>query len=404
MGLSPDQLAIRAGRIPATDAAAIVGFNPYRNALSVFLEQTGRAEPFHGNRKTKWGERLEPLVIEDYEEHFGVRVENHGTLIDPVRNWACATPDGLVFPRGARTAERGLEVKCHDRDQLFFGGLAYGEEGTDEVPLHELGQAMWGMACTGLPRWDLEVFLDNVRRHYTIERDDELIGMMRERCERFLVDNIRADREPEPDGSKQWDDHLKRKWKENRPDLIAIDDRPELLALRDALRDHRDRLADLELATDAIEQTIKREIGDRAGFTWFDVAQRKQVNITWKFPKDGVRDDNKTTAAKIREHAALIASANAEEFARAADILRSFAELRTDEHDGAKFLANDTDEMPVDNIADVIDLAFRTLREIAEFSTIKTTVAGGRTFNVPRFWKKTKPKDDRSDGNNTEEQ
>lgn len=394
MSLSPEQLAIREGRISATHAAMVSGCHPYRGPLDVYLEQIGEAEPWVENKRSKWGDKLEPLIRDDYEEAFGVSVEVRGTIVHP-NGWACATPDGLVYPKGARLPERGLEIKVHGRDAVIYGNLVYGDEGTDEVPLHELVQSVWGINCTGLDRWDLVPFLDGAPLNFTIERDDELIAMVSEKAERLLVNNIRKHVPPEPDGSIAWDKWLKRRWEKNSEDLIDIDHIPDLLLLVADLRKHRDAQADLEIATDAITQKIKNAIGDKAGLIWTDRTHPKaakmrkppQSKVTWKHSASSEQSDWKATVAKMKEDVALVSSALKPEIMGALDVLHSI---------GEQTIGADVHTAQASQIFAVLEQCSIALEAVATFTTVMKTVSGGRPFNVPRWWKASKPDDNRS--------
>jgi hypothetical protein len=224
------------------------------------------------------------------------------------------------------------------------------------------------MGATGLDRWDLVTFIDGVPADYMIDRDDELIGMLEERAERFLVDHIRAKVPPPPDGSMAWDEWLKRRWGKNNADLIAIDLDPALMQMIYRLRDMRANAADLELATDRLVQELKVLIGDRAGFTWHEPGRRKPSKLTWKFSKDGVKADKNATIEAMRTAAALFISGSAEDIERA---------IKTPGNAEPQFV-------------DLLARACAALREIATTKTRTIPVPGARPFNTPRHWPKTK--------------
>lgn len=316
MSLSPSQIEQRLDGISATDIAAILGQHPFRSPIDVWREKTGTAEPFTGNDRTRWGHLLEPVIRSDYEERHGVRVEQCGTLEHPERAWMKATPDGIVYQPSATEPDRGLEIKTHT---VRVAG-EYGAPGTDEVPAYELAQCMWGMATSGLRRWDLVAFIDGQPSEYVIDRDDELIGLMIERGERFLVDNIRAGVPPEPDGSDAYDGYLRKRWTTNNADLITIsgntDDEHVTFSLIEQGRILRERLAADEAQLETITQTLKAKIGDRAGLTW-KTATGKDLKLTWKHSKPQTRIDLPEVVAAIRQSAALVASAKQSDVNRA---------------------------------------------------------------------------------------
>lgn len=375
MSLSPEQIRERREGMTATDIAAIVGVHPHRSKLDVFLDKMGEGVPFDGNIRTRWGDILEAPIRADYEDRHDVRVEVHGTMRHPKHSWWMFTPDGLVFPRNARHPERGLEIKVHGRDAVFFGQLEYGEPGTDEVPAHELVQCMWGIGGSGLDRWDLVPFLDGAPVEYTIERDPELLAILEDAARRFMVDHVEKKTAPPPDGSDAWDGWLKRKWKENTADLISIDDAPLMLALVDELRAARAAGAEAELLESQTAQKLKLIIGDKAGLCWHDPTQKKLQKITWKRSKDGQRENWQTTACSMASDAALALSSNADVLASLQEVIRDSGRFGTDQ-------------------LEAFNLALSTLLSIATRKPSTVIVPGTRPFNVPRGWKSAAKSDD----------
>ena len=365
MSLTPDQLAVRREGITATDVPAIVGCNSYRGPLDVFLEKTGQAPPFEESVRSQWGHLLEPLIRDWYAERHGLRVDEPGTMRHERFPWRIATPDGLAAPSGATRYANGLEIKVHGRDAVFFGGLEYGAPGSDEVPPHELVQCMWNMEVTGLDRWDLVAFLDGAPVEYTIFRDDELIAMLVEKAERFLVDHVRTGTPPPPDGSEAWGRYLTRRWPKNRVDLVAIDSDPRLLDLVGELRRARAQLKQWETIRDRITQEIKLEIGDRAGLTWTEPGAKKTSAVTWKFSADSLRTDWRRSFDLARSDAALLASAKRAEVAAIAEDLRR--------SDAAA-------------LADLMLELHGALKNIAAMPPLTTPTPGPRPFLVPRTW------------------
>ncbi len=366
--LTREQLATRLLGISGTDIAALLGCHPYQRPIDVYLAKKGLALPFKGNTRSRLGTKLEPLIREDYEELHDVRVEVPGTLTHPTIEWYVGSPDGIVYPRGARRPTRGLEIKCHGRDVMTFGGLEYGKPGTDEVPPHELCQAMWYMPLTGLDVFDLVAFVDGIPVEYEINRDDELIEVMIETAERFIVDNLRKDVEPEPDGSPAWDRWLNRKWKINRPTLERVDADVEARALINELRLARENLADAEMRADRAEQAIKNRIGDGAGLEYRDPGMLKADKVTWKRNKDGVREDWRRTAQEMRLLAGMVATA-----------------LQADHSDASAGVAQ----------------ALDALTKIARMPVLTNLLPGARPLCVPRHWKAPKPETNETDNEET---
>lgn len=386
MTLSPDQLAQRLEGVTATDIACIVRLNPFRAPIDVFLEKTGQRPPFDETVRSKWGHLLEKPIRDDYAQIHDVRVEVPGTIVHRTRRWQMATPDGIVYPYGSPTPLRGLEIKAHGRDAVWFGNLVYGDPGTDEVPPHELIQSMWNIDVTGLDRWDLVAFLDGAPIEYIIDRDDELIGMLVEAGEKFFVDHIKTGEPPPPDGSEAWDALLKRRWQKNSEDLISIDDQPEVMRTVLALRDARAAASDLEARCDTLTQQLKNVIKDKAGLTWRELGKKKPQNIMWKRSKASRHTNWIAVMSDMRQAAAMVASGRAAEFERARIVLSSLGA-------GASVGSSTRATMTAGELVVLLDSCLSTLTGIAKASTEVThTTAreGNRPFLAPHGWRSLK--------------
>lgn len=68
--------------IGGSDAAVIMGLNPYKSPYQLWMEKTGQAAPpdLSGNRFVYWGTKNEPNVAEWFQEETGKKVRKLGTL------------------------------------------------------------------------------------------------------------------------------------------------------------------------------------------------------------------------------------------------------------------------------------------------------------------------------------
>lgn len=374
MSLSPAQLARRLEGISATDVSAIVGVNPWRSRISVWQEKRGEAPPWVDTDRTRWGNLLEPVIRSDYAERHGVRVEVPGTLAHPDAEWMLATPDGVAY----LSAEplNGLEIKCHTIRLAHM----YGAPGTDEIPLHEVCQCAWNLAVTGLERWDHVVFMDGQPVEYAVMRDEELIGQLREQCERFLVDNIRGGAVPEPDGSEAFDEWLKARHEQNTDVLLDIGDDNETFTLIEHAKEIRAQGKEIDDEHARIVQQLKLKIGESAGLTWKN-AKGKPEKVTWKRSKGTRRVDVGGMRTDDKNLASLTLSTRGPELERAIICLES---LGSTAHIGHSSRAAITAGQIVDAITVIRD----TIETIArrDEAAYTTSIPGNRPFNWPKGW------------------
>lgn len=281
--------------IGGSDVAAVLGLNPDRRPIDVYLEKIGETAPFEGNERTVWGKILEPVVAAHYLRRHGGPSECYlDGPYDTARRadtpWHLYTLDRLILARalaGCEAAKRPpppalivkiLEIKTHG----FFGQTDYGEPGTDEVPFTNMCQTAWysaGLGCNGGA--DLAVLFDtHLYREFHVPRDAEVEGYLREEVEHFWKHHVLARVEPTADGSASFARYLRRRFSKTNGELLPVDaDTQRLIEQLRAVeclgRLVEDRKAELR-------QTLGAMLGDADGF---DIANRER--ITFKFDKRG---------------------------------------------------------------------------------------------------------------------
>lgn len=195
-------LAERTKGIGGSDISAIVGMNPYRGAMDVWLDKTGRSEPIPDNDDMKRGRLLEPVIGQLYADRFG-------RVVIPQGNELRVDPDNPIF-RGTADflvegEKRGVEAKAPRKRQL----PRYGPEESGKFPEEHLCQCLWYLGVYRLDFWDLAAWIGaEDLRVYEIARNQPLIDSLRERAERFWTDCVMADKPPEIDSSPAWAAYL----------------------------------------------------------------------------------------------------------------------------------------------------------------------------------------------------
>ncbi len=207
----------RKGGIGGTDISAIVGQNPWRNAMDVWLAKTGREEQRDQSEAMWWGSYLEAGIARKYAERTGhallmadriaqnwtaspARAWNGVTIIEhPQYPFLIASPDALVLH-----IDRGVDFKLSS-----WKGREWGKEGTDQVPNHYAIQCAWYMALTGASSWDLAVLFSGTRLEiFTIWRDPELERVLIESGIEFWQNHVVPQVPPPTDGSLTWAKYL----------------------------------------------------------------------------------------------------------------------------------------------------------------------------------------------------
>jgi putative phage-type endonuclease len=268
----------------ASQVAAALGLHPYCARITLWQELVGELPGFEGNERTRWGNLLEPVVLQQYiERHelegFVIPGPEIGSVFHAEHPWARATPDGIVLREGLglepstraervrragdRSAwKRGIEIKTAGLHQAHRWG-ADDEHGETTVPIEYLIQCQWSMFVTGLPRWDVAALIGGQEeREAIIERDDELLEMVVPEAEAFWR-CVETRTPPEIDGTEACRDYITAKHPHVREEYAKAG--PALQPIVAELRDVRAEIAAFELRKGLLENLIRDAIGDASG-------------------------------------------------------------------------------------------------------------------------------------------
>jgi putative phage-type endonuclease len=196
-------LAERRKRITASEIACIMGLAPdeWPSAFSLYHQKLGDLPAPDDTMSLRVGRHFESLVCDLFAERYpGLDVLGNGRSLyaHPERGWQAATPDRLLFESGCDDEPAGiLEAKT----SASYDG--WGEDGSDEIPVHYRCQALWQMDVMGVPAVSVACLFLHSRtlRVYdlTLDADAEAdLKLMREEAEMFLSRIARRD-EPEVD-------------------------------------------------------------------------------------------------------------------------------------------------------------------------------------------------------------
>lgn len=199
--LSPAWHEARRETVSASEIAAVLGLSPWTSPFDLWWEKrTGQpSEP--ENRAMRRGKRLEALILADFaDEHPEFTVAPAGLHVNNERPWQACTPDGLVYEAGWAyadpddTTEPLAVIECKtDGD-----ASAWGEEGTDDIPVKYRCQVLWQMDTLGLNVAYVPVWLGVNYREYVVEYHEGDVKLMREAAQAFL-ESVREDRQPDID-------------------------------------------------------------------------------------------------------------------------------------------------------------------------------------------------------------
>lgn len=269
MTFTKEQLEERKKGIGASEAAAVLGLNPFMSPLDVWSVKKG-LKVIEETPAMRLGTRLEPVIAEMYQERTGLKLCTMPTLAHPGNNILFATPDRLVVG-----IKKGLEIKTANARMAD----QWGEEGTDQIPQHYLIQCVLCMSVTDMPAWDVAALVGGQDfRIYTIQRDIELETTIIEKLldwwETYMVQN----KEPEIDSSRSCADYLAAKYPRNFQPIKQADEGTERLL--SSLAEIKYHLESYEEQEEAVKNLLKNYIGEADG------VQGQAWKCTWKVTKD----------------------------------------------------------------------------------------------------------------------
>lgn len=241
-------LALRHKYIGGSDAASVVGLNPFQSAYSLWAEKTDKVKPFEGNLATEVGTYLEDFVARKFAKDTGKKVRNiNQSIVNDEYPWAIANIDRDVVGEDA-----GLEIKT-------TSSLNLKRFGEDEYPENYYVQCMHYMAVTGYSRWYLAVLIgNNDFRIFEIKRDENEIASLMT-AEKHFWDLVQSNTKPEIDGESSTTETIKALY----PESIR-DTRVDLFGFDNQLRMYQqlgEQIKNLEKQRDACLNPIKDYMG-----------------------------------------------------------------------------------------------------------------------------------------------
>ncbi len=244
-------LALRSTYIGGSDAAAVVGLNPFSSPYALWAEKTGQIPGFSGNLATEVGTYLEEFVAQKFAAETGKKIRRcKQSFFNTDYPFAIANIDREIVGEDA-----GLEIKTTSELNMkkFKGG---------EYPANYYCQCVHYMAMTGKKRWYLSVLIGNRDfRWFTIERDEAEIAALME-AEADFWELVKTHTPPAADSSRATTETIETFYPESRDETVDLTLESAALAQYIALGK---QIAELETMRDEAANRIKAFMGDAGG-------------------------------------------------------------------------------------------------------------------------------------------
>lgn len=265
--------------VGGSDAATVLGLNPYASPYSLWAEKTGTVAPEDISQKeaVRLGHVLEPYVAQRFTEITGKKVRRENYILkNSDYPWAHANVDRLVIGEKA-----GLE--CKTTSALNLSKFKNGE-----YPANYYCQCMHYLAVTGLERWYLAALIGNQEvRLFVIERDEEEIAALMDAEQRFW-ECVERKEAPPVDGSEATAETLCALYSDEGG---QVDLTPVCGILREYLALKAEMKA-LEEKLSAAANGIKEYMGNASRGTYGDISVSWKNVSSSRFDKKAFLEDN----------------------------------------------------------------------------------------------------------------
>ena len=186
--------AARAHGIGGSEIAAVLGLSPHESRFSLWHRKKNMIAPVEETDVMYWGKLHEPTICNEFaRRHPEWDVRPSPTYAAAGHPSEIANPDRLILDSEWRTVAI-VEAKTARDDE------GWGEEGTDQIPVHYRAQCLWYLMVLGVPVCHVAVLIAGADyREYVVEYDPADALKMREAAAEFMR-TLAADERPPIDG------------------------------------------------------------------------------------------------------------------------------------------------------------------------------------------------------------
>lgn len=249
--------------IGGSDAASVLGLNPYKSSMSVYMGiKNDLVIDEEINYKMDLGNKLEDFVANEFTLKTGKKVRNvNGILKNDKYPFALANIDRAVVGEKAF-----LECKVTN---------SYSKKlWQKEVPIYCQVQCYHYMAVTGATHCYIAALIGNEELViHKLDRNEELINEIMNLEKMFWDKCILGEELPIPDGSDDYSSVLQELYKDSIEEEVILFEKEDLLKRYD---DVRELVKDLDSERKAIEQYLQMQMKE------YEVAYLGDRKITWK--------------------------------------------------------------------------------------------------------------------------
>lgn len=251
-------LYLRNTGIGASEAAAVLGENPWSGPLDVYVRKVGIADGFSQTEAMEWGHRLESAISDKYADETGRDFENPGewTVYKHAHHpYLMATLDRVIPHRDPADAGPGPGVL-----ELKTAGAARADDWAEGPPRHYWIQVQHQLAVTDWTWGSIAVLIGGQKFLWQdIERDDEYIAHLTTELADFWR-RVQEHDPPPPDDTKRSAKLLQKIYPQDTGEIIAL--AGETIQWDEELQEAKTEVARHEQRKRNLENLIKAAMGD----------------------------------------------------------------------------------------------------------------------------------------------
>ena len=267
-----DWLAARREGITASEIAVVMGLSPFDSPFALYHRKRGDLAAVEDNDAMRIGRHLESLVCKMFAERrpeFHLLGDGRALYAHESRPWQMATPDRIVYEStGYPSVWDAPAAVLEAKTAATYDG--WGDDGTDEIPVHYRCQVLWQMDVLGLDAAFVACLFIHSRklRVYELAMDDSArndLALLREAGQEFTR-QVAGGEEPDVDWRPATGDALRHLNQGVEQRDVTV--RPQLArSYRAAVRRYRDAEQRKDLMTNRMLQAIGtgRRALDQAG-------------------------------------------------------------------------------------------------------------------------------------------
>lgn len=283
----------RAAFIGGSDVAAILGVSPWKSAFRLYQEKIGEfveevtpAKQKLFNRGHRWEPVVVDMLIDELRDHgHDVQIIGRNARYQDAHHpfLACELDLELLID--------GEETNGEMKTVHPFAAKEWGEQDTDEIPLHYAAQVMHGLMIKPRRRCVLAALIgaDDLRVHW-VERDEETIAAIRAKEIEFWQ-RVQERNAPDPASA---DDV---KWLFPRDSGIVMEADDDLFAAVTHLAGLKAELKRLDSTAESTATRIKSAMGHASTLIY-----QGQKIATWRSNKESTKTDWKAAFEHLQQN------------------------------------------------------------------------------------------------------